>query len=162
MTSPKQCCVCVTDTLRAENELSLLKCGWTRVWWRVTFFVLGFIVHVEGKKKILCLQLHSEAAVLTGSMEERWSLEIQDKGRVTCPTCRAVVRKTVEGLKKHMLNCRQVRTREMSKVSFTPLQLTDRMPAHWFVLHLQPVSSHHHVSKSPFYIFKRLHLVLCA
>ncbi|KAK2512010.1 Znf512 [Columba guinea] len=42
-----------------------------------------------------------------GSMEERWSLEIQDKGRVTCPTCRAVVRKTVEGLKKHMLNCRQ-------------------------------------------------------
>ncbi|KAM6404747.1 zinc finger protein 512 isoform 6-T6 [Pluvialis apricaria] len=43
----------------------------------------------------------------TGSMEERWSLEIQDKGRVTCPTCRAVVRKTVEGLKKHMVNCRQ-------------------------------------------------------
>ncbi|RMB94035.1 hypothetical protein DUI87_29488 [Hirundo rustica rustica] len=38
----------------------------------------------------------------TGSMEEQWSLEIQDKGRVTCPTCRAVVRKTVEGLKKHM------------------------------------------------------------
>ncbi|XP_061206270.1 zinc finger protein 512 isoform X1 [Neopsephotus bourkii] len=43
----------------------------------------------------------------TGSMEEKWSLEIQDKGRVTCPTCRAVVRKTVEGLKKHMVNCRQ-------------------------------------------------------
>ncbi|KAM6323678.1 zinc finger protein 512 [Aegotheles albertisi] len=42
-----------------------------------------------------------------GSMEEQWSLEIQDKGRVTCPTCRAVVRKTVEGLKKHMVNCRQ-------------------------------------------------------
>ncbi|NXG60593.1 ZN512 protein, partial [Hemiprocne comata] len=42
-----------------------------------------------------------------GSIEEQWSLEIQDKGRVTCPTCRAVVRKTVEGLKKHMLNCRQ-------------------------------------------------------
>ncbi|KAK2515399.1 Znf512 [Columba livia] len=42
-----------------------------------------------------------------GSTEERWSLEIRDKGRVTCPTCRAVVRKTVEGLKKHMLNCRQ-------------------------------------------------------
>uniref|UniRef100_A0A8C0IIV1 Zinc finger protein 512 n=1 Tax=Bubo bubo TaxID=30461 RepID=A0A8C0IIV1_BUBBB len=40
-------------------------------------------------------------------MEEQWSLEIQDKGRVTCPTCRAVVRKTVEGLKKHMVNCRQ-------------------------------------------------------
>ncbi|NWI87422.1 ZN512 protein, partial [Pitta sordida] len=43
----------------------------------------------------------------TGSMEEQWSLEIQDKGRVTCPTCRAVVRKTVEGLKKHMVNCKQ-------------------------------------------------------
>ncbi|XP_032911440.1 zinc finger protein 512 isoform X2 [Catharus ustulatus] len=43
----------------------------------------------------------------TGSMEEQWSLEIQDKGRVTCPTCRAVVRKTVEGLKKHMVNCRK-------------------------------------------------------
>uniref|UniRef100_A0A8C3UD70 Zinc finger protein 512 n=1 Tax=Catharus ustulatus TaxID=91951 RepID=A0A8C3UD70_CATUS len=41
------------------------------------------------------------------SMEEQWSLEIQDKGRVTCPTCRAVVRKTVEGLKKHMVNCRK-------------------------------------------------------
>ncbi|KAM4903540.1 zinc finger protein 512 isoform 2-T2 [Sylvia borin] len=43
----------------------------------------------------------------TGSIEEQWSLEIQDKGRVTCPTCRAVVRKTVEGLKKHMVNCRK-------------------------------------------------------
>ncbi|XP_021400833.1 zinc finger protein 512 isoform X2 [Lonchura striata] len=42
-----------------------------------------------------------------GSMEEQWSLEIQDKGRVTCPTCQAVVRKTVEGLKKHMVNCRK-------------------------------------------------------
>lgn len=62
---------------------------------------------------------------MTGSMEEQWSLEIQDKGRVTCPTCRAVVRKTVEGLKKHMLNCRKVRTQEMSKGFFTPLQLTD-------------------------------------
>lgn len=91
----------------------------------VTSFILGFIVHVEGKKKILCLQFHSKPVVLTGSMEERWSLEIQDKGRVTCPTCRAVVRKTVEGLKKHMQNCRQVRTRKMSSVFFTPLQLTD-------------------------------------
>ncbi|KAH1173595.1 hypothetical protein KIL84_017434 [Mauremys mutica] len=42
-----------------------------------------------------------------GSMEEQWYLEILSKGRVTCPTCRAVVRKTVEGLKKHMANCRQ-------------------------------------------------------
>ncbi|NWI31832.1 ZN512 protein, partial [Sula dactylatra] len=52
-----------------------------------------------------CVQKESETG--TGSMEERWSSEIQDKGRVTCPTCRAVVRKTVEGLKKHMVNCRQ-------------------------------------------------------
>ncbi|KAL8184162.1 UNVERIFIED_CONTAM: hypothetical protein K2H54_008027 [Gekko kuhli] len=42
-----------------------------------------------------------------GSPEERWYLEILDKGRVTCPTCRAVVRKTVEGLKKHMTNCQR-------------------------------------------------------
>lgn len=42
-----------------------------------------------------------------GSLEERWYLEILQKGRVTCPTCRAVVRKTVEGLKKHMSNCKQ-------------------------------------------------------
>uniref|UniRef100_A0A8C3RTY0 Zinc finger protein 512 n=1 Tax=Chelydra serpentina TaxID=8475 RepID=A0A8C3RTY0_CHESE len=42
-----------------------------------------------------------------GSVEEQWYLEILNKGRVTCPTCRAVVRKTVEGLKKHMANCRQ-------------------------------------------------------
>ncbi|XP_066483051.1 zinc finger protein 512 isoform X2 [Tiliqua scincoides] len=42
-----------------------------------------------------------------GSLEERWHLEILEKGRVTCPTCRAVVRKTVEGLKKHMSNCQQ-------------------------------------------------------
>ncbi|XP_074919624.1 zinc finger protein 512 isoform X3 [Chelonoidis abingdonii] len=42
-----------------------------------------------------------------GSVEEQWYLEILSKGRVTCPTCRAVVRKTVEGLKKHMANCRQ-------------------------------------------------------
>ncbi|NXU48226.1 ZN512 protein, partial [Turnix velox] len=42
-----------------------------------------------------------------GTVEEQWSLEIQDKGRVTCPTCRSVVRKTVQGLKKHMVNCRE-------------------------------------------------------
>ncbi|MBN3302919.1 ZN512 protein, partial [Amia calva] len=43
---------------------------------------------------------------LTGSQEERWHLQILDKGRVTCPKCKAVVRKTVEGLKKHMTNCK--------------------------------------------------------
>ncbi|XP_077782788.1 zinc finger protein 512 isoform X3 [Podarcis muralis] len=41
----------------------------------------------------------------SGSLEEHWQLEILSRGRVTCPTCRAVVRKTVEGLKKHMSNC---------------------------------------------------------
>ncbi|MGH0114708.1 UNVERIFIED_CONTAM: hypothetical protein FKN15_037580, partial [Acipenser sinensis] len=41
-----------------------------------------------------------------GSQEERWHLQILDKGRVSCPTCKAVVRKTVEGLKKHMAKCK--------------------------------------------------------
>ncbi|XP_027559421.1 zinc finger protein 512 isoform X1 [Neopelma chrysocephalum] len=60
----------------------------------------------NSKRKGHCVQKETETYD-TGSMEEQWSLEIQDKGRVTCPTCRAVVRKTVEGLKKHMANCRQ-------------------------------------------------------
>ncbi|XP_054035833.1 zinc finger protein 512 isoform X3 [Dryobates pubescens] len=60
----------------------------------------------NSKAKGQCVQKEPETYG-TGSMEEQWSLEIQDKGRVTCPTCRAVVRKTVEGLKKHMVNCRQ-------------------------------------------------------
>uniref|UniRef100_UPI0037E7DBC1 zinc finger protein 512 n=1 Tax=Semicossyphus pulcher TaxID=241346 RepID=UPI0037E7DBC1 len=41
-----------------------------------------------------------------GSQEERWQLQIVAKGRVTCPKCKSVSRKTVEGLKKHMENCR--------------------------------------------------------
>ncbi|XP_056150581.1 uncharacterized protein znf512 [Lampris incognitus] len=41
-----------------------------------------------------------------GSPEERWQLQIIAKGRVTCPKCKSVSRKTVEGLKKHMENCR--------------------------------------------------------
>ncbi|CAN9507530.1 unnamed protein product [Ophioblennius macclurei] len=41
-----------------------------------------------------------------GSPEERWQVQITAKGRVTCPRCRSVSRKTVEGLKKHMKNCR--------------------------------------------------------
>ncbi|XP_065486625.1 zinc finger protein 512 isoform X3 [Caloenas nicobarica] len=60
----------------------------------------------NSKTKGRCAQKEPETYD-TGSTEEQWSLEIQDKGRVTCPTCRAVVRKTVEGLKKHMVNCRQ-------------------------------------------------------
>uniref|UniRef100_A0A3P9I9K8 Zinc finger protein 512 n=1 Tax=Oryzias latipes TaxID=8090 RepID=A0A3P9I9K8_ORYLA len=42
----------------------------------------------------------------TGSQEERWQIQIVAKGRATCPKCRSVSRKTVEGLKKHMENCR--------------------------------------------------------
>lgn len=41
-----------------------------------------------------------------GSPEERWQLQIVAKGRVTCPKCKSVSRKTVDGLKKHMDNCR--------------------------------------------------------
>ncbi|XP_053736349.1 uncharacterized protein znf512 [Synchiropus splendidus] len=41
-----------------------------------------------------------------GSEEERWQLQITAKGRVSCPKCKSVSRKTVEGLKKHMENCR--------------------------------------------------------
>ncbi|XP_006880640.1 PREDICTED: zinc finger protein 512 [Elephantulus edwardii] len=44
---------------------------------------------------------------LYGSLEEQWYLEIVDKGSVSCPTCQSVGRKTIEGLKKHMENCRQ-------------------------------------------------------
>lgn len=44
-----------------------------------------------------------------GSLEEQWYLEILDKGSVSCPTCQAVGRKTIEGLKKHMETCKQVR-----------------------------------------------------
>lgn len=42
----------------------------------------------------------------SGSQEERWHLQIVAKGRVPCPKCKSVSRKTVEGLKKHMENCR--------------------------------------------------------
>ncbi|CAK7298042.1 Zinc finger protein 512 [Vulpes lagopus] len=42
-----------------------------------------------------------------GSLEEQWYLEIVDKGSVSCPTCQAVGRKTIEGLKKHMETCKQ-------------------------------------------------------
>uniref|UniRef100_A0A8C6WRA5 Zinc finger protein 512 n=1 Tax=Neogobius melanostomus TaxID=47308 RepID=A0A8C6WRA5_9GOBI len=41
-----------------------------------------------------------------GSPEEQWQLQIEAKGRVTCPRCKSVCRKTVEGLKKHMDNCK--------------------------------------------------------
>ncbi|XP_077443592.1 zinc finger protein 512 isoform X2 [Stigmatopora argus] len=40
-----------------------------------------------------------------GSQEEQWQLQIIARGRVNCPKCKSVSRKTVEGLKKHMDNC---------------------------------------------------------
>ncbi|KPP63942.1 zinc finger protein 512-like, partial [Scleropages formosus] len=43
---------------------------------------------------------------IPGSQEELWNLQIVGKGRVTCPKCKTVSRKTVEGLKKHMANCK--------------------------------------------------------
>ncbi|XP_007420938.1 zinc finger protein 512 isoform X1 [Python bivittatus] len=54
-----------------------------------------------------CSRKSDPSTYAAGSLEEQWYLEILDKGRVTCPICRAVVRKTVEGLKKHMANCHQ-------------------------------------------------------
>lgn len=45
---------------------------------------------------------------MAGSQEEHWYLEILERGKITCPTCKAVMRKTVEGLKKHMANCKEV------------------------------------------------------
>lgn len=47
-----------------------------------------------------------------GSQEECWHLQIVAKGRVPCPKCKSVSRKTVEGLKKHMENCRLVSTQQ--------------------------------------------------
>ncbi|KAK1170293.1 zinc finger protein 512-like isoform X1 [Acipenser oxyrinchus oxyrinchus] len=57
------------------------------------------------KSKGLCVK-KDPPPYQTGSQEERWHLQILDKGRVSCPTCKAVVRKTVEGLKKHMAKCK--------------------------------------------------------
>ncbi|KAM6463548.1 zinc finger protein 512 isoform 2-T2 [Liasis olivaceus] len=54
-----------------------------------------------------CSRKSDPSTYAAGSLEEQWYLEILDKGRVTCPICRTVVRKTVEGLKKHMANCHQ-------------------------------------------------------
>ncbi|XP_041105690.1 zinc finger protein 512-like isoform X2 [Polyodon spathula] len=57
------------------------------------------------KSKGLCVK-KDPLPYQTGSQEESWHLQILDKGRVSCPTCKAVVRKTVEGLKKHMSKCK--------------------------------------------------------
>ncbi|XP_016393111.1 zinc finger protein 512 [Sinocyclocheilus rhinocerous] len=41
-----------------------------------------------------------------GSQEEKWQLQILAKGRVSCPKCKSVGRKTVDGLKKHLETCK--------------------------------------------------------
>ncbi|XP_061405371.1 zinc finger protein 512-like isoform X3 [Lethenteron reissneri] len=40
-----------------------------------------------------------------GSQEELWSVEIAETGQVSCPNCHATIRKTVEGIKKHLQEC---------------------------------------------------------
>nr|XP_032826236.1 uncharacterized protein LOC116951594 isoform X2 [Petromyzon marinus] len=40
-----------------------------------------------------------------GSQEELWSVEIAETGQVSCPNCRAAIRKTVEGIRKHLQDC---------------------------------------------------------
>ncbi|XP_044277012.1 zinc finger protein 512 isoform X2 [Varanus komodoensis] len=60
--------------------------------------------HLKSKS---CCRKKNPSSYEAGSLEEQWHMEILDKGRITCPVCRAVARKTVEGLKKHMANCRQ-------------------------------------------------------
>ncbi|TRY98129.1 hypothetical protein DNTS_028486 [Danionella cerebrum] len=41
-----------------------------------------------------------------GSQEEKWQLQILAKGRASCPKCKSVGRKTVEGLMKHLEACK--------------------------------------------------------
>ncbi|XP_014913277.1 uncharacterized protein LOC106963073 isoform X3 [Poecilia latipinna] len=60
----------------------------------------------EDQKPILLPIKKEPPTYPPGSQEERWQLQIVAKGRVTCPKCKSVSRKTVEGLKKHMENCR--------------------------------------------------------
>lgn len=60
----------------------------------------------EGQKPPVVSTKKEPPTYPPGSQEERWQLQIVAKGRVTCPKCKSVSRKTVEGLKKHMENCR--------------------------------------------------------
>ncbi|KAL0967463.1 hypothetical protein UPYG_G00252570 [Umbra pygmaea] len=61
----------------------------------------------DDKPKVCSFSTKKERPVYpVGSQEERWQLMILGKGRVTCPKCKSVSRKTVDGLKKHMENCR--------------------------------------------------------
>ncbi|XP_024276179.1 zinc finger protein 512 isoform X2 [Oncorhynchus tshawytscha] len=61
----------------------------------------------EEKSKVFTFTTKKDPPVYPpGSQEERWQLMILGKGRVTCPKCKSVSRKTVDGLKKHMESCR--------------------------------------------------------
>ncbi|XP_017290429.1 zinc finger protein 512B isoform X2 [Kryptolebias marmoratus] len=60
----------------------------------------------EDQKPVILPIKKEPPAYPPGSQEECWQLQIVAKGRVTCPKCKSVSRKTVEGLKKHMENCR--------------------------------------------------------
>uniref|UniRef100_A0A6Q2YQS6 Zinc finger protein 512 n=1 Tax=Esox lucius TaxID=8010 RepID=A0A6Q2YQS6_ESOLU len=61
----------------------------------------------EEKPKVFTFSTKKEPPIYPpGSQEERWQLMILGKGRVTCPKCKSVSRKTVDGLKKHMESCR--------------------------------------------------------
>ncbi|TKS75398.1 Zinc finger protein 512 [Collichthys lucidus] len=60
----------------------------------------------EEQKPLIASSKKEPPTYPPGSQEERWQLQIVAKGRVTCPKCKSVSRKTVEGLKKHMENCR--------------------------------------------------------
>ncbi|XP_038160060.1 zinc finger protein 512 isoform X1 [Cyprinodon tularosa] len=60
----------------------------------------------EDKKPVMLPIKKEPPTYPPGSQEECWQLQIVAKGRVTCPKCKSVSRKTVEGLKKHMENCR--------------------------------------------------------
>ncbi|XP_035473701.2 uncharacterized protein znf512 isoform X1 [Scophthalmus maximus] len=61
---------------------------------------------IEEQKPLVVSTKKEPPTYPAGSQEERWQLQIVAKGRVTCPKCKSVSRKTVEGLKKHMENCR--------------------------------------------------------
>ncbi|XP_030628070.1 general transcription factor 3C polypeptide 2 [Chanos chanos] len=60
----------------------------------------------QDQRPNLCTMKKDLPCYPPGSQEERWHLQIMDKGRVTCPKCKTVGRKTVEGLKKHMTSCK--------------------------------------------------------
>ncbi|XP_043945815.1 zinc finger protein 512B isoform X2 [Protopterus annectens] len=63
------------------------------------------IPNLEDMKKKPPAPISRKEVVLPGTKEEKWLQEINEKGQVLCPTCNAVTRKTIPGLKKHMEVC---------------------------------------------------------